>query len=262
MRQFNPQDNTIINNNNNNFSATNKTKLAPNPNSHDDPNLNSSIKIPSSSRTSISFKTFQSSFQLESHKLSDPQEDSFSEDSFLDEEEETECGEKLEIVEPVQEEKFSDNTSNKAQLVLKTTKTSPSSSQITKTLILNKSEKLSTENLTNDNTIQAKNSPTEEEKKALKKKELSQRRRGKRRKIKIEYIQDRSKRYVAFSKRKAGIIKKAYELSELTGSEIMVLIASKTGNIYSFATPKFQPMVSEPEGKRLISTCFKYLQEI
>lgn len=42
-------------------------------------------------------------------------------------------------------------------------------------------------------------------------------RRGGRRKINIEFIKDKSKRHITFSKRKAGIMKKAYELSTLTG---------------------------------------------
>ena len=38
-------------------------------------------------------------------------------------------------------------------------------------------------------------------------------------KMNIEFIEDRPKRNITFSKRKAGIMKKAFELSTLTGSE-------------------------------------------
>ena len=40
-----------------------------------------------------------------------------------------------------------------------------------------------------------------------------------RRKIEIEYIEDKIRRHITFSKRKAGISKKAYELSRLTGAQ-------------------------------------------
>ena len=40
-----------------------------------------------------------------------------------------------------------------------------------------------------------------------------------RRKIEIEYIKDKIRRHITFSKRKAGISKKAYELSRLTGAQ-------------------------------------------
>ena len=41
-----------------------------------------------------------------------------------------------------------------------------------------------------------------------------------RRKIEIEYIDDKQRRHITFSKRKAGISKKAYELSRLTGAQV------------------------------------------
>ncbi|CAO3699286.1 hypothetical protein G6F70_004659 [Rhizopus microsporus] len=76
-----------------------------------------------------------------------------------------------------------------------------------------------------------------------------------RRKIKIEYIHDKSRRHITFSKRKAGIMKKAYELSTLTGTQILLLVVSETGLVYTFTTPKLQPLVTKPEGKNLIQSC-------
>jgi hypothetical protein len=76
-----------------------------------------------------------------------------------------------------------------------------------------------------------------------------------RRKIKIEFIEDKSKRHVTLSKRKAGIMKKAYELSTLTGTQCLLLIASETGHVYTFSTPKLQPLITKPEGKNLIQAC-------
>ncbi|KAG9024322.1 transcription factor of the MADS box [Tulasnella sp. JGI-2019a] len=76
-----------------------------------------------------------------------------------------------------------------------------------------------------------------------------------RRDVKIEFIQDKSRRYITFSKRKAEIMKKAYELSTLTGTQLLLLAVSETGLVYSFTTPKLQPLVTQPEGKNLIQAC-------
>ncbi|WRT66757.1 uncharacterized protein IL334_003720 [Kwoniella shivajii] len=76
-----------------------------------------------------------------------------------------------------------------------------------------------------------------------------------RRKIKIEYINDKSRRHITFSKRKAGIMKKAYELSILTGTQVLLLVVSETGLVYTFTTTKLQPLVQKAEGKSLIQAC-------
>ncbi|WVW85128.1 hypothetical protein I302_107165 [Kwoniella bestiolae CBS 10118] len=76
-----------------------------------------------------------------------------------------------------------------------------------------------------------------------------------RRKIKIEYINDKSRRHITFSKRKAGIMKKAYELSILTGTQVLLLVVSETGLVYTFTTTKLQPLVQKAEGKNLIQAC-------
>lgn len=76
-----------------------------------------------------------------------------------------------------------------------------------------------------------------------------------RRKIAIEFIDDKSRRHITFSKRKAGIMKKAYELSTLTGTQVLLLVASETGHVYTFATPKLQPLITKPDGKNLIQAC-------
>ena len=45
---------------------------------------------------------------------------------------------------------------------------------------------------------------------------------------------------------------KAYELSTLTGTQVMLLVASETGHVYTFATRKLQPMITSDAGKALI----------
>jgi len=50
-------------------------------------------------------------------------------------------------------------------------------------------------------------------------------------------------------------MKKAYELATLTGTQVLLLVASETGHVYTFATPKLQPLITKPEGKNLIQAC-------
>ncbi|GAA6034705.1 hypothetical protein JCM8097_001132 [Rhodosporidiobolus ruineniae] len=84
-----------------------------------------------------------------------------------------------------------------------------------------------------------------------------------RRKINIEYIEEKSKRHITFSKRKAGIMKKAYELSTLTGTQVLLLVVSESGWVYTFTTDKFKPLVKEDEhgqlsqGQKLIAACLE-----
>jgi len=109
-------------------------------------------------------------------------------------------------------------------------------------------------------------------------------------KIDMKFISNKLRRYTTFSKRKTGIMKKvspqkllfsvqnihkassflvslfflilflifflkAYELSTLTGTQVMLLVASETGHVYTFATRKLQPMITSESGKALIQTC-------
>lgn len=51
------------------------------------------------------------------------------------------------------------------------------------------------------------------------------------------------------------LLNQAYELSTLTGTQVMLLVASETGHVYTFATRKLQPMITSEAGKQLIQTC-------
>ncbi|KAJ0054173.1 hypothetical protein Pint_01200 [Pistacia integerrima] len=55
-------------------------------------------------------------------------------------------------------------------------------------------------------------------------------------KVTLERIENSTSRQVTFSKRKNGILKKAYELSVLCDAEIAVLIFSPTGKLYQYAS--------------------------
>lgn len=51
------------------------------------------------------------------------------------------------------------------------------------------------------------------------------------------------------------LVAQAYELSTLTGTQVLLLVASETGHVYTFATRKLQPMITSETGKALIQTC-------
>lgn len=64
-------------------------------------------------------------------------------------------------------------------------------------------------------------------------------------KIDIKYIDSTPKRHVCFTKRKAGLMKKAYELSVLTGTEVLLVIASAAGSIFTFSTRRLRPLITK-----------------
>lgn len=49
----------------------------------------------------------------------------------------------------------------------------------------------------------------------------------------------------------------AYELSVLTGTQVLLLVVSETGLVYTFTTPKLQPLVTKAEGKNLIQVRYR-----
>ncbi|KAL4205151.1 hypothetical protein AMTRI_Chr01g135860 [Amborella trichopoda] len=58
-----------------------------------------------------------------------------------------------------------------------------------------------------------------------------------RRKIEIKKINDQDARQVCFSKRRAGLFKKASELCILCGAEVAVIVFSLAGKAYTFGHP-------------------------
>ncbi|CCC67854.1 hypothetical protein NCAS_0A12960 [Naumovozyma castellii] len=76
-----------------------------------------------------------------------------------------------------------------------------------------------------------------------------------RQRIPIKYIENKTRRHVTFAKRRHGIMKKAYELSVLTGANVLLLILSGSGLVYTFSTPKLEPVIRDEEGKGLIRAC-------
>ena len=49
-----------------------------------------------------------------------------------------------------------------------------------------------------------------------------------------------------------SLLHQSYELSVLTGTQVLLLVVSETGLVYTFTTPKLQPLVTKAEGKNLI----------
>lgn len=47
----------------------------------------------------------------------------------------------------------------------------------------------------------------------------------------------------------------AYELATLTGTQVLLLVVSQTGLVYTFTTPKLEAIVKQPEGRNLIQEC-------
>ena len=46
----------------------------------------------------------------------------------------------------------------------------------------------------------------------------------------------------------------------LTGTQVLLLVVSETGLVYTFTTPKLQPLVTKAEGKNLIQVCTEALR--
>lgn len=55
-------------------------------------------------------------------------------------------------------------------------------------------------------------------------------------KIEIKKIENASSRQVTFSKRRAGLLKKAHELAVLCDAEVAVIIFSNTGKLFEFSS--------------------------
>ncbi len=74
-------------------------------------------------------------------------------------------------------------------------------------------------------------------------------------KIPIAFMHDRVRRCSTFSKRKTGLMKKAFELAELTGAEVLLLIASETQHVYTFTTNRMKAVIESERGQQLIQSC-------
>lgn len=55
-------------------------------------------------------------------------------------------------------------------------------------------------------------------------------------KVEMKRIENSTSRQVTFSKRRNGLLKKAYELSVLCDAEVSVIIFSQKGRLYEFSS--------------------------
>ncbi|KAF6133949.1 hypothetical protein GIB67_040713 [Kingdonia uniflora] len=62
-------------------------------------------------------------------------------------------------------------------------------------------------------------------------------------KTQMRKIENESSRQVTFSKRRNGLLKKAYELSVLCDAEVGVIVFSNTGRLYEFSSTSMQNTV-------------------
>ncbi|KAI5117812.1 hypothetical protein M0805_004572 [Coniferiporia weirii] len=71
----------------------------------------------------------------------------------------------------------------------------------------------------------------------------------------IEFITDKSLRRLTFKVRKNELIKKSYELSTLTGTQLLVIAVSESGLVHTFTTARLRSLVARIEKKKLIRAC-------
>ncbi|KAK4710467.1 hypothetical protein R3W88_004980 [Solanum pinnatisectum] len=64
-----------------------------------------------------------------------------------------------------------------------------------------------------------------------------------RQKIPIEKIANKNSLQVTFSKRRAGLVKKASELSAFSGAQVAVIVESPAGKLFSFGNPSVDSVI-------------------
>ncbi|KAH6783868.1 AGAMOUS-like 20, partial [Perilla frutescens var. hirtella] len=64
-------------------------------------------------------------------------------------------------------------------------------------------------------------------------------------KVQMKRIENASSRQVTFSKRRNGLLKKAYELSVLCDAEVALIIFSSKGRLYEFSSSNMQKSIEK-----------------
>jgi hypothetical protein len=62
--------------------------------------------------------------------------------------------------------------------------------------------------------------------------------------VELRRIEDRVSRQMRFSKRRAGLLKKAFELSLLCDAEVALLVFSPAGRLYEYASTRLRGSLS------------------
>ncbi|ONM35037.1 MADS-box transcription factor 51 [Zea mays] len=58
--------------------------------------------------------------------------------------------------------------------------------------------------------------------------------------VELRRIEDKASRQVRFSKRRAGLFKKAFELALLCDAEVALLVFSPGGKLYEYSSSRFR----------------------
>ncbi|OAY65470.1 Agamous-like MADS-box protein AGL14 [Ananas comosus] len=69
-------------------------------------------------------------------------------------------------------------------------------------------------------------------------------------KTEIKRIENATSRQVTFSKRRNGLLKKAFELSVLCDAEVALIVFSPRGKLYEFSSSRFHRKTTKPRGDR------------
>ncbi|KAK4371477.1 hypothetical protein RND71_010952 [Anisodus tanguticus] len=76
-------------------------------------------------------------------------------------------------------------------------------------------------------------------------------------KVEIKRIENTNNRQVTFSKRRQGLLKKAYELAILCDAHVGVIVFSNTGKLYEFASSSMEHILARynraPESKEIVT---------
>ena len=63
-------------------------------------------------------------------------------------------------------------------------------------------------------------------------------------KTQMKRIENATSRQVTFSKRRNGLLKKAFELSVLCDAEVALVVISPCGKLYEFASARYLPQLA------------------
>ncbi|KAG7982637.1 hypothetical protein I3843_04G062900 [Carya illinoinensis] len=64
-------------------------------------------------------------------------------------------------------------------------------------------------------------------------------------KIQMKRIENTTSRQVTFSKRRNGLLKKAFELSVLCEAEVAVIVFSQKGRLYEFSSSEYVSFITQ-----------------
>jgi hypothetical protein len=73
--------------------------------------------------------------------------------------------------------------------------------------------------------------------------------------VELKRIENKINRQVTFSKRRNGLLKKAYELSVLCDAEVALIVFSSRGKLYEFGSAGYIHLPS-PDHMQFLQICF------